>query len=557
MATIMNDAAYMGFPLSIKRGNPAPVDTTAVWYSKTELEEYAASGATAYVGQVVTLIEGGKCEAYMISNEAGTLVKLASTTASGDLASDVATLQSQVADLISKVGKAAAGGEDATGLFKAVADAAAAAAAADAKAVAAQEAANAKVASVGATDASVIVGGSATAPTVGVQLSQAEGNILALAEDGLKVLAPEVKIPEYTITEETPSEDAENPSEFSKIYHLTKDGVNTGVAINIPKDMVVSAGAIEVNPAGHPEGTYRVLTLANATSDKIYIDVKTLVDLYTGAAAEDGIITVAVSGANVITATIADGSITKAKLAEAVQTSLGKADSALQAADIAEGTVNGEISVNGTGVKVHGLSDLAFANPADYAAAGDLTALTGRVTDVENSLKADGATGQAIAAAKSAADAAQTAADGAKSAADAAQADVDGLKTVIGNDDSAGLRKRIATNETSIAGILTKQTELTNSVSANKAAIDTLNGDKNVVGSVANSIDTALTTALTDVIKSVSVGGTALTVTENAVNLALDTDLQYADSKLSIKEVNVNKLVQTDGDELILFGGNA
>ena len=46
MATIMNDAAYMGFPLSIKRGNPAPVDTTAVWYSKTELEEYAASGAT-------------------------------------------------------------------------------------------------------------------------------------------------------------------------------------------------------------------------------------------------------------------------------------------------------------------------------------------------------------------------------------------------------------------------------------------------------------------------------------------------------------------------------
>ena len=38
MATILNDAAYMGFPLSIKRGNPAPVDTTAVWYNKIELE---------------------------------------------------------------------------------------------------------------------------------------------------------------------------------------------------------------------------------------------------------------------------------------------------------------------------------------------------------------------------------------------------------------------------------------------------------------------------------------------------------------------------------------
>lgn len=553
MAQILNDAAYMALPMNIKRGNPIPLDTTAVWYSKATLEEYAASGATAYVGQVVTLIEGGKCEAYMISNEAGTLIKLASTTASGDLASDVAALQSQVTDLISKVGKAAAGEEDATGLFKAVADAAAAAAAADAKAVAAQEAAAAKVASVGATDASVVVGGSATAPTVGVQLSKAEGNILALAEDGLKVIAPEVNIPEYTIAEETLGAE----SEFSKVYHLKKGDENVGVAINIPKDMVVSAGAVEVNPAGQPEGTYLVLTLANATSDKIYIDVKKLVDLYTGAAAEDGIITVAVSDKNVITATIADGSITKAKLVEAVQTSLGKADTALQQADIVEGAANGEISVKGTAVKVHGLSDLAFANPADYAAAGDLTALTGRVTDVENSLKADGATGKAIAAAKSAADAAQTAADGAKSAADAAQADVDGLKTVIGNDDTAGLRKRIATNETSIAGILTKQTELTNSVEANKTAIDTLNGDKSTVGSVANSIDSALTAALTDVIKSVSVGGTALTVTENAVNLALDTDLQYADSKLSIKEVNVNKLVQTDGDELILFGGNA
>ena len=69
MATILHDAAYMGFPLSIKRGNPAPVDTTAVWYNKTELETYAASGATAYVGQILTLVADNKCEAYMISNE--------------------------------------------------------------------------------------------------------------------------------------------------------------------------------------------------------------------------------------------------------------------------------------------------------------------------------------------------------------------------------------------------------------------------------------------------------------------------------------------------------
>lgn len=122
MATILNDAAYMALPMNIKRGNPIPLDTTAVWYDKTELETYAASGATAYVGQILTLYAGGKCEAYMISNEAGTLVKLAQTTASGDLSSDVATLQSQVNNLVSKIGAPAAGADAATGLYKDIAD---------------------------------------------------------------------------------------------------------------------------------------------------------------------------------------------------------------------------------------------------------------------------------------------------------------------------------------------------------------------------------------------------------------------------------------------------
>lgn len=121
MATILNDAAYMALPMNIKRGNPIPLDTTAVWYNKAELEAYAASGATAYVGQVLTLYADNKCEAYMISNEAGTLVKLAQTTASGDLASDVATLQSQVNSIVAKIGAPAAGEDAATGLYKDIA----------------------------------------------------------------------------------------------------------------------------------------------------------------------------------------------------------------------------------------------------------------------------------------------------------------------------------------------------------------------------------------------------------------------------------------------------
>ena len=48
-----------------------------------------------------------------------------------------------------------------------------------------------KVASVTAGDASVTVGGTATAPTVAAKISAAEGNAITLAEDGLKVIIPE------------------------------------------------------------------------------------------------------------------------------------------------------------------------------------------------------------------------------------------------------------------------------------------------------------------------------------------------------------------------------
>lgn len=343
MATIMNDAAYMGFPLSIKRGNPAPVDTTAVWYNKTELETYAASGATAYVGQILTLYADSKAEAYMIADEAGTLVKLAQTTASGDLASDVAALQGQVNSLIAKVGKAAEGETAATGLYALIDEV---------KALA-----NSKVASVGTTDASVVVDSStATTPKIQVQISKVENNALTLADDGLKVIVPDVTHPEYSIVEDKTSTD------FSAIYHLTKDGVNVGAAINIPKDMVVKSGTVETNPAGQTAGTYLVLTLANATEDKIYINVGNLIEYVTAGDSPDGMVVVSISNDHKVTATLGDASITEAKLAKGVTDKLAKAVSAVQSVTV--GSANGTIAVNGEDVAVTGLKDAAFATVA-------------------------------------------------------------------------------------------------------------------------------------------------------------------------------------------------
>ena len=197
MATILNDAAYMALPMNIKRGNPIPLDTTAVWYNKTELETYAASGATAYVGQILTLYADGKAEAYMISNEAGTLVKLAQTTASGDLATDVANLQGQVASLIEKVGSATQNETAATGLYalieaaqkqadKGVADAKTA----DDKAVAAQADVDALEAVVGADDtAGLRKRIKANENAIGVLNGTGEGSVTKAVNDAINDFA--------------------------------------------------------------------------------------------------------------------------------------------------------------------------------------------------------------------------------------------------------------------------------------------------------------------------------------------------------------------------------
>lgn len=72
----------------------------------------------------------------------------------------------------------------------------------------------------------------------------------------------------------------------------------------------------------------------------------------------------------VTTLKIADGNVTKAKLATAVQSSLDKADTALQKVDIVSGTANGTLAVDGTDVAVKGLNSAAFADVSAFEAAG-------------------------------------------------------------------------------------------------------------------------------------------------------------------------------------------
>lgn len=400
MATILNDAAYMGFPLSIKRGNPAPVDTTAVWYNKTELETYAASGATAYVGQILTLVADDKCEAYMISSEAGTLVKLAQTTATGDLATDVTNLQTQVSNLATAIGSAAAEGTEASGLYKLIADV--------------EAVAKARLESVEAGDNSITIAGSATKPSVAVKVSKAAGNALSLADDGLKVEIPEVEVPAYSLVKDTTAADGDIAT-----YHLTKDGSNVGVPINIPKDLVVSSGSVvELENGALPDGvteagTYIKLVLAN-NEKPLYINVGKLIEYVTGGSGENDAIQINVSSdTHKVTANVKSGSLTKEMLAAGVVASLGKADSAVQT--VAAGDANGTIKVDGNEVAVTGLKDAAFAtvksinDTAQEYVNTAKAALEGTENDTDESATIKGAKKYADKVAKTASDNAGTA----------------------------------------------------------------------------------------------------------------------------------------------------
>ena len=175
---------------------------------------------------------------------------------------------------------------------------------------------DAKVDSIAAGDNSVTIGGTDADPTVVVKLSAAENNAIELAEDGLKVVIPDAA--EYTIVKAAESGD------YAAIYNLTKNGEIVGASINIPKDMVVQSGAVIENPEGQAAGTYIKLVLQNV-EEPLYINVGDLIEYVTSGSAEGDMVVVTVSDDHKVTAAITDGTITLAKMATEVQTAIGKA----------------------------------------------------------------------------------------------------------------------------------------------------------------------------------------------------------------------------------------
>lgn len=224
--------------------------------------------------------------------------------------------------------------------------------------------ANGKVASVNNADKSIVIGGTGVDPTVKVNVSADTDNALKLTTNGLKVVVPEGA--EYSMTKLAQARDG-----YLASYQMTKDGTNIGEVINIPKDYLVKSAEVKTStgtgdPSGFPAGTKYIDFTVNTydtetgtgTESHIYLDVQSLVDVYTEGngitISEANVISVKVKEANGLSLT--SNGVT---MAAAAASNAGAMSAAhyTKLEGIATGATKNTITLNGT----------ANANPSFYA----------------------------------------------------------------------------------------------------------------------------------------------------------------------------------------------
>ena len=143
------------------------------------------------------------------------------------------------------------------------------------------------------------------------------GSEVAVEKD---IVIPDLKIEKLT----TPTAGSVNTYEFTY-------GDNTAVKIEVPdfKDKVVSSGEVIVVDDTHPisgltNGTYLKLVIANDDANPVYINTNSLVDVYTGKTATDGV-SISVSDTNEISATLVGKAVTEANLEDTLATKISDA----------------------------------------------------------------------------------------------------------------------------------------------------------------------------------------------------------------------------------------
>lgn len=457
------DGAKWDLPVYLNRQNPIPLDGTSIYNSYAEAEAYARENAKAYPGQIISVVTESEVKVYKINNGQleelgkgslvteqnpkllatadnigqiiylttqiidgedtyspgpyivsgnGTVSKIGTTSASGDIAADVAALQGKVSTLESAVGKKGSGSDNpSTGLVKDVED-----------------------------------------------LTKKDAE-LADQINTLSGKVDKIKVEKLTTAE----------NGFAATYKFT-DAAGKEVNINIPKDQFLKGVTYVVDKPAEAEGNstdieFPALRFEWQLSEQAvtYVSVKSLIDNY---GIKTGELYLKKDNSNNF---YIDFDALKAAIIGSENTAdsvLGKIKAANDKAAAAERTANDAKSAADTATSTATAASTAAGEAKADAATAISTATAASTVAGEAKTAADAAK-TAATEAKTTAGEAKTAAEAASKAADANTTTLAGHTTSI-NDLTSKVDKNISDIATN-AGNITKNTD---AIAANTTAIN-------------------------------------------------------------------------------------
>ena len=460
------DGAKWDLPVYLNRQNPIPLDGTSIYNSYAEAEAYARENAKAYPGQIISVVTDTEVKVYKINNGkleelgkgslvtdqnpkllakadnigqiiylttqvqdgedtyspgpyivsgAGTVSKIGTTSASGDIAGDVATLQGKVSTLEQTVGVKGSGSDNpSTGLVKDVED------------------------------------------------LKSEDTKLAGQINTLSGKVDKIKVEKLNTAES---------ESFAATYKFTDAAGNT-VNINIPKDQFLKGVTYVADKPEPAEGNsadieFPALRFEWQLSEQAvtYVSVKSLVDNY-GIATDENYLKKDTSNNFYIDFVALKTAIIGSETNPDANSVLGKIKAATDKAAAAESTANDAKSVADAATEK--------ANTATSTANTAKTTAESAVSTANNAnTTAEQANTKAVTAQKDATDA-KSIANTAKTTADEAKAIADtNTKTLEGHTASiTDLAGKVTTNTSNIATNAGNITKNANAIVANTTAIN-------------------------------------------------------------------------------------
>ena len=535
----LNNGAKWDVGVAINRTNPLPLDANEIFDSIASMEGYIKSNALAYPGQIVVVLGETETAAYLVNAVGGEgkgYTKLAATTGSGDVGEELTKLAQRVSVI--------------EGYFEG--------------GVAKKATADAEGNVISSTYATqtALAAAEQNIESNSTAISQAQDDITAL-QGTVDTLMPKAG-GEFTgaITVQAPTADM-NPA--TKKYVDDAIGGITSVEFRVVGELPTSGEAGVIYLVAHSHGTQDIYDEYIWVTDKFEKIGNTDIDLSQYAKKADltaGPFAVG-AGETVKSISEADGKISVEKQAIAIEQSQvnGLADALagkqahsenLDKFDALEG--EGLVKKTAEGYAIDNSQYLVSSDLSDYAKSADVTSqINEAVKDKQTAAQVN----DLIAAATI---------EGSKVNGNVARATMADTATKVSNALTAGGKTYNGSEAVEItAADLGALTEIP------QATAEALGGIKLGHTEGANEHAVVLDTegkayvtvpvpeALTYGV--LSNGGLAInenrefSIAEGGILTAMIGDGQVTDAKISA--LNVNKLVQTDGDELILNGGTA